>query len=79
MQGQILGFRYPRQTLKKRTLYFMPKLYSLEARYIFILSGNLLLREILFHIVNFLKSFDYIMFFLYILQVFRGLFLHIYT
>ena len=38
----------------------------------FILSGNLLLRESLFHTVNYLKLFDFILFFVYTLKLLKG-------
>jgi len=49
------------------TLYFahaVPQLLSLKVKF-FIFSGNLLLlRESPFHVVNYLKSFDFKLFFL---------------
>jgi len=40
--------------------------------YIFILSGNLLLRESTFHIANCLKLFDFTLFFVYTLKLLKG-------
>jgi len=48
------------------------KLYSLKASEIYILFGNLLLRESPFHIVNYFE-----LFFVYTLKLLRGHFWHI--
>jgi len=44
----------------------------------FILSGNLLLRESPFHIVNCLKSFDFTLFIVYTIKLLKGPLWHIY-
>jgi len=46
--------------------------------YIFILSGNLLLRESTFHIANCLKLFDFTLFFVYTLKLLKGPLWHIF-
>jgi len=72
MQGWILEFKCPRQTLRK-VAYILHMLYrnfirSKQAKF-FILSGILLLRESQFHTVNCLISFDFKLFFNYTLKL----------
>jgi len=80
MQGWILEFRFPRQTLRNG-LYILhilyKKLYSLKSSLIFILFGKLLMREGPFHIVNCVKSFDFKLFLVYILDLLAAPFWHI--
>ena len=68
MQGYLLEFRCPRQTLRKGP-YILHTLYRSFIRWkqvqIFILFGNLLLRESTFCVVNCLKSIDFKLFFVY--------------
>ena len=81
MQGRILEFRCPRQTLRKGAIYILHVLYRNFIRWkqakFFILSGILLLREIPFHIVNRLKSFGFKLLFVYTSKVCKGPFYHI--
>jgi len=46
--------------------------HLLKAISIFILSGNLLLREIPFHIANCLTPVDFTLFFVYTLKLLKG-------
>jgi len=81
-QGWILYFRCPRQTLRKGPYIFCicyTKNDSLKASLILILSGNLILHEGPFRIVNCLKSIDFKLFFVYTLNLLKVPFWHIYT
>jgi len=59
--------------------YVIQKHYSLKASSFLILSGDLLLRVGPFHAVDCVKSVDFKMFFVYILNLLRVPFWHIYT
>jgi len=62
--------------LSERGLYILHMLYRNFIRWkqvnFFILSGNLLLHEGTFHIINCLKSFDLKLFFVYTLKLLRA-------
>ena len=82
MQGWMLELRCPRQTLRKGS-YSLHMLYKNIIRWkqvsFLILSGDLLLRVGPFHAVDCVKSVDFKMFFVYILNLLRVPFWHIYT
>jgi len=82
MPGWTFELRCLRKTLKKGP-YILHMLYRNFIRWnqgkFFILSGNLLLRESTFYIVNCLKSFGFKLFFVYTFKLLRGPFRHICT
>jgi len=79
MQGWIFEFRCSRQTLRKGA-YILHIIYRNVIRWkkvkLFILSGNLLLRESIVCTVNCLKSSDFKLFVAYTLKLLRGTFAH---
>jgi len=81
MQGLVLEFRCPKQTLRKGPciLHMLYKTFSQKASKIFhfVCECASALRSI--HTVNYLKSLDFKLFFVYTLNLLRIPFWHIFT